>query len=346
MFGASFARMATDRGKKVLVVEKRGHLGGMCYTEIREGVVFHVYGPHVFHTSVPWIWKFVQRFADFKPYTVRIKTVSQGRYYTLPFCLGLFHELWGTKTPEEARRKLKSVRIPMDNPVSVEDWALSQLGPEIYEKFVHPYTFKQWGREPADLPAAILQRLPIRYTWDDNYFADRWQAVPVGGYTPMFDKMLEGIEVRLNTDFLDDKKAFERLGQVVYSGRLDAYHKFNRGPLAFRSCRLETQVFPGDYQGVADLRWADLDLPYTRTTEHKYWENPGAKQSPVTWEFPFEAGPQDTPFYPVQTDENQVLAETYKNATDRAIVGGRCGSYRYFDMCEVIAQAASILDKL
>ncbi len=186
----------------------------------------------------------------------------------------------------------------------------------------------------------------MRLTWNDNFFQDRWQGVPVGGYTPMFEKMLDGIEVLTNTDYLGDKKAFDRLGQVVYSGRLDEYHGFNRGRLAFRSCRFETKVFDGDYQGISDLRWADLDVPYTRSVEHKYWENPTAPRSPVTWEYPYEAGPGDNPFYPVQDYENLLLAETYKNATRGTVIGGRCGSYRYFDMCEVIAQAASLLDKI
>jgi UDP-galactopyranose mutase len=339
MFGASFARTVADRGKKVLVIDRKPHVGGMCFTEIVSGVVVHKYGPHVFHTSNPAIWAFVNRFAEWRQFMVRTKAVLGQSVYTLPFCLSTFHQLWGVTTPQEARRKLASVRVPIENPANMEEWALSQLGEEIYSKFVYHYSKRQWGREPRDLPAAILQRLPIRMTFDDNYFVDRWQGVPAGGYTAMFHRMLEGIEVRLGCDYFEDRGAFDRLGQVVYSGRVDRFHDYALGRLSFRGCKFEQKVFSGDFQGNPVIHHLDPEVTWTRTIEHKHFENPGAESSPVTWETPFECDAADEPFYPVNDAANNALYDGYAALQRRAVFGGRSGTYRYLDMCEVIAQA-------
>lgn len=340
MFGSALARTLTDRGKKVLVVDRRPHIGGMCFTEDLEGVVFHKYGPHVFHTNRDDVWAFVNKFAEFRQFMVRTKAVYQKKIYSLPFNLMFFHQLWGVMTPDEVKKALASVCIPIENPKSIEEWALSRLGPEIYEKFIYHYSKKQWGREPKDLPAAILQRLPIRTTFDDNYFTDRWQGIPTNGYTQMFERMLAGIEVRLGCDFLDDREALEKAsGQVVYSGRVDRFFDYRYGALEFRSCRFETKTFDGDYQGNATFHYVGPEHPYTRVVEHKHFERPTALRSPVTWEYPFECGKQDDPLYPVNDLKNNALYEKYRAIPTKVIFAGRLGSFRYFDMCEVITQA-------
>lgn len=344
MFGASFARMAADRGKKVLVVEKAGHIGGMCYTEEENGVIVHKYGPHVFHTNKQVTWDFVNRFAEWRQFMVRTKAILGRTVYTLPFCLSTFYQLWGVTTPAEARRKLDSVKVPIANPSTMEEWALSQLGEEIYRKLVYHYSRKQWGRDPKDMPASILRRLPIRMSFDDNYFTDRWQAVPIGGYTPMFERMLQGIEVRLKCDYFDDRESFDRLGQVVYSGRVDRFHGYTLGRLAFRGCRFERKVFEGDYQGNPVIHDLSPDVSWTRTIEHKHFSNPSAQVSPVTWEYPFECGADDEPLYPVNDPVNDSLYGSYAAIPRKAVFAGRTGSYRYLDMCEVIAQAAKLVD--
>lgn len=346
MFGSAFARMAADRGRKILVVDKRPHIGGMCYTEDLQGVIFHKYGPHVFHTNRDDVWAFVNRFSEFRQFMVRTKALHKGKVYSLPFNLLFFHQLWGITTPSEARRKLEMVRVKIENPSTVEEWGLSQLGPEIYEKFVYHYTLKQWGRAPKELPAAILQRLPIRFTYDDNYFQDRWQGIPVNGYAPMFEKMLEGVEVRLGCDYFDDRAALDRAGKVIYSGRIDRYFDYCFGNLEFRSCRFEVHTFEGDYQGNATFHYPDPEYPFTRVVEHKHFERPNAKRSPVTWEHPFECGANDDPLYPVNDVKNNDLYERYRSLPSNAIFAGRLGSYRYFDMCEVIAQAKKMVDQL
>jgi UDP-galactopyranose mutase len=346
MFGATFARMAADRGRKVLVIDTKLHIGGMCYTEPRDGVIFHRYGPHVFHTNSAETWAFVNRFARFRPFIVRTKAFYQKRVYSLPFSMMFFHQVWGVVTPEEARKKLIEVRIPIQDPKTVEEWALSQLGNEIYEKFIHHYTRKQWGRDPATLPAAILRRLPIRLTYDDNYFDDRWQGIPEGGYTPMFERMLEGIEVRLGVDYFDDRDAFERMGRVVYSGRVDRFFGYEHGDLEFRSCRFETRSVEGDYQGNAVFHYVEPEPPFTRVIEHKHFDDPSAQRSSVTWEYPFEGHRDDEPLYPVNDRRNGELYAKYAAMPKTAIFAGRLGSYRYFDMCEVIAQARKLCDDL
>lgn len=346
LFGSVFAREATDRGRRVLVIDRLPHIAGMCHTERREGVLIHSYGPHVFHTNDPDIWAWISRFAEFQPFMVRTKAIYQGRIYTLPFNLMTFHELWGVVTPEEARRKLDQVRVPIENPGTIEEWALSQWGPEIYEKFVYHYTRKQWGRDPKDLPAAILKRLPVRLTFDDNYFASRYQGLPVGGYTPLFERMLSGIEVRLGTDFFQDRGAFERLGTVVYSGRVDRFFEYQLGMLEFRSCRFATDFSDGDKQGNPVIHHTEATVPWTRSVEHKHFEDSRNPRTALTREFPFETTQDSMPLYPVNDRRNSDLFGKYLEMPTRAIFGGRLGSYRYRDMHQVIAEAIALAGKI
>lgn len=346
LFGATLARELTDRGKKVLVVEKSGHLGGACYTEILEGVTVHRYGPHVFHTSDPEIWLYVQRFADWKPFMVRTKAIYGEKLFTLPFTLMTFNELWGVRTPYEAAKKLKEVCLKIENPKSIEQWALTKLGPEIYEKFIAGYTRKQWGRDPKDLPAAILKRLPIRLTMDDNYFSDRYQGIPAGGYTPMFERMLEGIDVKLNCDYLEHRAEFEGHGTVIYSGRVDAFFDYIYGPLEFRTARFDTKVVAGDFQGNPVIHYVEESYSFTRVVEHKHFETPNAERSPVTFEHPEECDRSGKPFYPINDEKNDLLYQKYMALKTGVIFGGRLGKYRYLDMHQVIGQAWALAAKL
>ncbi len=346
MFGASFARTMADRGKKVLVVEKRDHVGGMCHTELREGLVFHRYGPHVFHTNDEKIWAFVNRFARMDQFTTRTKAVARNRLWSFPVNLMTLHQLWGVRTPAEAEARLREVRVDAKDVSGLENWVLSIYGKEIYETFYEGYTIKQWGRDPAKLPASIARRLPIKLTFDDSYFTDRFEGIPSGGYGPMFERMFDGIEVRLGCDFSSELGTLERLGQVVYSGRIDEYFDYRFGELAFRTCRFETEIQDGDFQGNPVVNYCDRKTPWTRIVEHKHFTNPAAKRTLVTREYPEECGRGGTPLYPVNDVQNMGIYEKYAMIPTRTVFAGRLGSYRYFDMCEVIAQAWKLADRL
>ena len=346
LFGATVARTLTDRGKKVLVIDAKDHIGGMCYTEVIDGIIAHRYGPHVFHTSDDRIWKWVNRFASFYQFMVRTKVIYEEKIYSLPFNLMTFNQLWGVVTPAEAMQKIDSLRVPIGDPKTVEEWALSQLGHEIYDKFIFGYTVKQWGRHPKQLPASILKRLPIRFTFDDNYFSDKYQGLPEGGYTAMFERMLDGIEVRLGTDFFSDRALFEHLGNVIYSGRIDRYFDYVYGPLAFRSCEFETKVMDGDFQGNPVIHHSSRTVPYTRVVEHKHFGQYINPKTVVTWEYPFECDQKSMPLYPVNDLKNMSLYKLYRSLPTSAIFGGRLGSYRYRDMHHVIAEALALAEKL
>lgn len=346
MFGAAFARTMADRGRKVLLVEKNDFVGGACYTESVGGVHVHRFGPHIFHTDSLKIWEWVQRFGAFKPFTLRSKAKYQGKVYSLPFNLSTFSQLWGVTTPAEAEERLKAERVRIPNPRTVEEWALSQLGREVYEKLVRGYTLKQWGRDPAKLSSLILKRLPIRTTFNDNYFSDTYQGVPVEGFTALFHRMLEGIEVRLSCDFFDDRESLERMGRVVYSGRLDRLFDYRFDPLEFRTLRFETKIVRGDYQGVGLVYHTEAEVPHTRTLEHKHLGFVTTEDSPVSWEYSAEGGLKDEPLYPINDARNNELAKKYLACQTDAVIGGRQGTYKYMDMDQVIAQAIMLADRL
>lgn len=346
LFGATFARAVADRGKKVLLIDKRNHVGGMCYTERVNGILLHAYGPHVFHTDSDKIWNWISRFAEFYSFMVRTKATHQGRIYTLPFNLMTFHQLWGITTPADAKKKLEAVRVPIPNPTSLEEWALAQFGTEIYEKFILDYTKKQWGRDPKNLPASILKRLPVRLTFDDNYFDDKYQGLPVGGYTELFHRMLDGIEVRLGVDFFEDQQTFERMGQVIYSGRVDQFFNYCFGDLEFRSCKFDTKTMAGDYQGNPVMHYTEAQYPWTRVIEHKHFEKLAVDHTAVTWEYPFECDRLAMPLYPVNDKKNMTLYARYRELPTKVVFGGRLGSYRYRDMHHVIGEALALADSL
>jgi UDP-galactopyranose mutase len=349
LYGITFARLATDAGKKCLIIDKKNHIGGNCYTEEVEGINVHVYGPHIFHTSSPVVWDFVNKFAEFNNYTTYIKAHSDGKMYSLPFNMNTFYELWGTKTPKEAIEKIESQKFHGE-PSNLEEQALSLVGTDIYEKLIKNYTTKQWGREPKDLPAFIIKRLPVRFTFNDNYFNDKHQGVPIGGFTKMFEKMLDGIEVRLETDYFDNREYFNSIAdKVVYTGCIDEFFDYEFGPLEYRSLRFETKVFDEEnYQGSAIINYCDEDTPYTRSTEHKHFENSVSNKTVVTFEYPAEYDSNMVQYYPVNDDKNQEVYNKYFEKTKKLtkiIFGGRLAEYKYMDMHVVIASAINKINK-
>ncbi len=343
MFGSVFAHEATKIGKKVLVLEKRNHIGGNCYTEKIENINVHKYGPHIFHTNDKRIWNYINQFADFNNFVNRPKVDFEGSLYSFPINLFTLYQLWGTKTPKEAQEKLEEVRIPINNPQNLEDWILSQVGEEIYKKFIKGYTTKQWGREPKQLPSSIIKRLPIRLTFDDNYFNDKYQGIPIGGYTQIFEKMLNGIEVITGVDFLKDKEHFEKkTKKIVFTGKIDELYDYTFGQLEYRSLRFENEIHGGDFQGNAVINYTEQDIAYTRICEHKHFEFGIQEKTVITKEYPDTYDSSKVPYYPISDEKNLELYNKYKYLTeneDRYILGGRLAEYKYYDMHQIIGSA-------
>jgi UDP-galactopyranose mutase len=344
MFGATFARHMLDAGKSVLIIDKRSHLGGNCFSEKREGIDVHVYGPHIFHTNDDRIWDFVNRFSKFEPFINKPKVSYKEKMYSFPVNLMTLHQLWGVKTPAEAEEKLKSVRIPCENPQNLEDWILSQVGREIYETFIEGYTKKQWGRHPKDLPASIIKRLPIRLIYEENYFTDKYQGIPAAGYTSLMENMMSGADILLDTDFFNDQGHWESIAtKVVYTGKIDEFFNYVYGELEYRSLEFETFVVDGDYQGNAIVNYTEYDVPHTRIVEHKHFLPSTAsrhEKSVVTREFPAKWTRDKTPYYPVRDKKNEELYNSYRELAEKKtnyIFGGRLAEYVYYDMHQVIA---------
>jgi UDP-galactopyranose mutase len=345
LFGSVFAHEATKRGLKVLVIDRRDHIAGNCYTKDVEGIPVHWYGPHVFHTNKKHIWDYMNQFADFNNYQHRVKANFEGKIYSLPINLMTLHQLWGVTTPEEAKAKLESVRIPFSNPRSLEDWALSQVGEELYEKFIKGYTTKQWQREPKDLPSSIIKRLPIRMTYNDHYFPDedRWEGIPIGGYTQIFEKLLEGSDVRVSTDYLADPNHFKGLARkTLYTGCIDEYYGYSDGKLEYRTLRLDHEVVDGDFQGSAIINYTSMDVPWTRITEHKHFEFLNTPKSVITREYSLEYDGTGEPYYPINDTRNNDIYDRYVKRAEgdnEVVFGGRLASYKYYDMDMCIAAA-------
>lgn len=350
LFGSVFARRAAEAGKRSLVIDKRPHIGGNCYTEDVGGIRVHRYGPHIFHTSNERVWNFVQRFVPFNHFRLHTKVSHDGRLYSFPINLMTLHQLWGVRTPEEALRRLERERVAHPDPgANLETWILSQVGRELYETFVKGYTEKQWGREASELPSFIIRRLPIRLTYNDRYFNDPYEGIPVGGYTRLFENLLDHphIRVELETDFFAAREDLAGAArQVVYTGMIDEYFGFRFGELEYRSLRFETREMPGDFQGNAIINYTGRDVPYTRIVEHKHFEFVESDRTLVTWEYPqaYERGL--VPYYPIQDRRNKETYERYKAlaAESGVLFGGRLGTYQYYDMHQVVAQALSMAD--
>ena len=345
-FGATFARELTDAGAQCLVVDNKSHIGGSSYTNVEDGIVVHIYGGHIFHTNSEKIWKYVNQFAYFNHYIHQVKVNYDSTLYSFPINLFTLYQLWGAKTPEEAEKKLNQVRVPCANPSNLEEWILSQVGDEIYRKFIYGYTKKQWGDEPRNLPASIIQRLPIRMTMNDLYFSDRYQGIPQGGYTPLFENMLEDIPVELNVDYLANRDALEaRAKKIVYTGALDAFFDYDQGKLGWRSLSFEHQKLDmQSFQGNSVINYPEADVPWTKILEHKHFE-PGQQTSTIiTRELPQFYTEGRERFYPINTEDNAKLCRKYQDRIDarRYVVGGRLGNYKYYDMHQVVGEALKV----
>ena len=346
LYGAVCARQAVQAGKTVLVIDKRPHIAGNVYTEQIEGIHVHVYGAHIFHTNNRAVWYYVNQFAEFNRFTNSPVANYKGELYSLPFNMYTFHKMWGVVTPEEAAAKIEEQRreAGITEPKNLEEQAISLVGTDIYEKLIKGYTEKQWGRDCKDLPAFIIKRLPVRLTFDNNYFNALYQGIPMGGYTKMVENMLSGIEVRLNMDYLENKAELDALAdKVIYTGPIDAYFDYQLGSLEYRSVRFETEVLDKpNFQGNAAVNYTDRETPWTRIIEHKWFEFGGQPKTVISREFSSEWHPGDEPYYPVNDARNGALYQAYRklaDAEEKVIFGGRLGEYQYYDMDAVIASA-------
>ena len=358
LYGAVCARELTDAGKHVLVIDKRPHIAGNVYTEKVEGINVHKYGAHIFHTNDAAVWDYVRRFAEFNRFTNSPVANYKGELYSLPFNMYTFNKMWGVVTPEEAAAKIEQQRKEIDHePRNLEEQAISLVGRDVYEKLVKGYTEKQWGRPCDQLPSFIIKRLPVRLTFDNNYFNALYQGIPVGGYTKMVERMLDGIEVRTGTDYLADKAALDAQAEnVIYTGPIDAYFSFSLGTLEYRSVRFETEVLDKpNFQGNAAVNYTDAETPWTRIIEHKWFEfgrDESGSELPktvISREFSSEWKPGDEPYYPVNDERNGALYQKYQAlaaAEEKVIFGGRLGEYKYYDMDQVIAAALRTADTL
>lgn len=346
LFGATFARYAADHGKKCLVIDKRPHIGGNVYTENIEGINVHRYGAHIFHTSDEKIWNYVNRFAKFNRYTNSPIACYKNEIYNLPFNMNTFSKLWGIQTPDEAKEIIEKQRAEagITEPKNLEEQALSLVGRDIYEKLVRGYTEKQWGRSCRELPSFIIKRLPVRFTYDNNYFNDLYQGIPIGGYTAMVENMLSGIEVRLSTDYFESREKYSALAKkTLFTGMIDKYFNYCFGELEYRSLRFETEVLDKDnYQGNAVVNYTEFEVPYTRIVEHKHFEFGSQPKTVITKEYPAKWKQGDEPYYPVNDDRNNALYEKYRELSkkeENVIFGGRLGLYKYMDMHHIVAAA-------
>ena len=345
LFGAVFAHEMQRRGRRCLVLERRAFPGGNVRSEEREGIHVHVYGAHIFHTNSKEVWKYVNQFADFNQFVNAPIANFRGELYHLPFNMNTFHAMWGVTTPAQAAAKIASQRAEITGePRNLEEQAISLVGRDIYEKLIQGYTEKQWGRKCTELPAFIIKRLPVRYTYDNNYFQARYQGIPVGGYNRIIDGLLDGVEVRTGVDYLEARAAYEGVAErVVYTGALDAYFDFQLGRLAYRGLRFETERLEQEnYQGVAVMNYTAREVPYTRIIEHKHFEFGRQPVTYVTREYPQEWQPGEEAYYPVNDARNQQLYAQYAElaAKERGLLlGGRLAKYRYYDMDQVIETA-------
>lgn len=353
LYGAVFARELTQRGKSCLVIDRRNHIAGNIYTEKMAGTNVHKYGAHIFHTSDREVWEYVNQFAEFNNYVNSPLAVYRDELYNLPFNMNTFSKMWGIRTPKEARQMIERqvAELGITEPQNLEEQALSLVGTDVYTKLIKGYTEKQWGRDCRELPAFIIRRLPCRFTYDNNYFNDRWQGIPIGGYTQMVEKMLEGADVLLQTDYFDlIREQPEIAHTVVYTGCIDEFFGYRLGALKYRSVRFETEELPEEnYQGNAVVNYTDREVPYTRVIEHKHFEFGKQPTTVISREYSAEWKPGLEPYYPVNDAENSALYAQYQQLAaqqENVIFGGRLGQYRYYDMDKVIRAAMDELEKL
>jgi UDP-galactopyranose mutase len=352
LFGATFAYEATKRGKKCLVIDKRSHIGGNIYTEEVEGINVHKYGAHIFHTNSKDIWEYVNQFAEFNRYTNSPVANYNGEIYNLPFNMNTFNKLWGVATPKEAQEKINNQRLEagIENPKNLEEQAISLVGTDIYKKLIKGYTEKQWGRSATELPSFIIKRLPVRFTYDNNYFNDKYQGIPVGGYTQIVEKMLSKSDVQLNTDYFQNREELDnKAKKVVFTGMIDEYYNYKYGVLEYRSLLFENETLEQEnYQGNAVVNYTDRETPYTRIIEHKHFEFGKQEKTIITREYPKDWNKGDEPYYPINDKANTELYNKYKalaEMDEKVIFGGRLATYKYYDMHQVIGAALTTVEK-
>ncbi len=352
LYGAVFAYEAKKKGKTCLVIDKRDHIAGNIYCENVSGINVHKYGAHIFHTSDKEIWEYVNQFAEFNNYINSPVARYKNELYNLPFNMNTFSKMWNIATPQEAKDIIASqiADLNITEPKNLEEQALSLVGKDVYEKLIKGYTEKQWGRDCKDLPSFIIKRLPLRFIYDNNYFNDRYQGIPIGGYTKIVEKMLDGIEVRLNTNYLDNREEFDAMAdKIVYTGMIDQFYDYKLGVLEYRSVRFETEELPMEnYQGNAVVNYTEREVPYTRIIEHKHFEFGKQPTTIISREYSSEWKKGDEPYYPVNNDKNNALYQQYKELADKehkVIFGGRLGGYKYYDMDKVIAAALEMCEK-
>ena len=345
LYSGVFAWFAKQKGKKCLVLEKRDHIGGNVYCENTEGIHVHKYGAHIFHTSNKEVWQFVNSLAEFNRYTNSPVANYKGEMYNMPFNMNTFSKMWNISTPAEAKKIIEEQKKEITGePKNLEEQAISLVGREIYEKLVKGYTEKQWGRDCTALPAFIIKRLPVRYTYDNNYFNDLYQGIPIGGYNVIIDRLFEGCDIETGVDYLEKKEYYDGLGEkIVYTGTIDAYYKYQFGKLEYRSLRFESEVLDEEiHQGVAVVNYTDRETPYTRIIEHKHFEFGTQPKTVITREYPVTWQEGMEPYYPVNDEKNQALYQKYAKLAEKeehVIFGGRLGEYKYYDMDKVIASA-------
>ena len=351
LFGSVFAREMTDNGYKCLVIEKRNHIGGNVYTSNKEGINVHEYGAHIFHTSNEKVWDYINKYAKFNRFTNSPIANYKGELYNLPFNMNTFHEMWNIKTPQEAISIIENQKkeAGIKNPKNLEEQAISLVGKDIYEKLIKGYTEKQWGKKCTELPSFIIKRLPVRLTYDNNYFNDLYQGIPIGGYTQIIEKLLDGIEVKLNTDFFNDREKWENIAdKILFTGMIDQYYDYVYGELEYRGLRFESETLDIDnYQGNAVINYTDSEIPFTRIIEHKHFEGSNSPKTIITHEYPqnWERGMEA--YYPVNNDKNNKLFDKYQKLAENEeniIFGGRLGMYKYYNMDQIIDEALKLVE--
>ncbi|MCR4734781.1 MAG: UDP-galactopyranose mutase [Treponema sp.] len=352
LFGSVFAYEASKKGKKCLVIDKRPHIAGNIYTENIEGINVHKYGAHIFHTSDNKIWNYVNQFAEFNRYTNSPVARYKNEVYNLPFNMNTFNKLWGVFTPEEAKAKIAAelADVKITEPKNLEEQAIKLVGKTIYEKLIKGYTEKQWGMQATDLPPFIIKRLPVRFTYDNNYFNDSYQGIPIGGYTQIIDKMLSSCDVRLNCDFFENRTQLEQLAEkIIFTGQIDKYFDYKFGQLEYRSVRFETEILDTDnFQGNAVVNYTEYEVPYTRIIEHKHFEFGTQEKTVISREYSDKWTSEKEPYYPINNDRNNELFKKYAELAAQeknVIFGGRLGQYKYYDMHVVIAEALKLCEK-
>ncbi len=351
LFSAVFAYHATKMGKKCLVIERRNHVGGNIYCEKKENINVHKYGAHIFHTSNKKVWNFVNELVEFNRYTNSPIANYKGEIYNMPFNMNTFSKMWGIRTPKEAKDIIDAQKAEIKGePTNLEEQAISLVGRDIYEKLIKGYTEKQWGRDCKDLPSFIIKRLPVRYTYDNNYFNDSYQGIPIGGYNVLIDKLFEGCDIELNVDFNKNRKKYMELGdKLLYTGTLDEFYDYKYGKLEYRSLRFETETLnEANYQGVAVVNYTDRETPFTRIIEHKHFEYGTGEKTVITREYPVTWQEGMEPYYPVNNEANQELFAKYKELADKeenVLFGGRLAEYKYYDMDKVIESAFALVKK-